>query len=339
MRKKSISLVVLNYNGFPHLKEYFDSVFGQSVIPDEIIMFDNLSRDGSREFVRKNYPKVKIIVEDSYNTGTATGSNIGFRHTSGDYIIFQSNDIKLHKNCVKALINILDNNPKVGIATSVLLNYYKDKKTGEHLIDNAGGIADIFGFGMQNYPQKKCADIPESGEVFFSYGGSFIIRRKLFEKVGGFDDRYFTLNDDFDLSWRVRLLGYKVMYTKKSIVYHKVSATLSKRYDWSLKHYWSQRNLMRSFFKDASNLHLMLIFPLYGIFFVAQVVYLFLRGKFFLAFANLKAFFWNLLYLPETLVLRYRIQSQKRKNNIAKVLIFTSLKLTFFKEFHKALTD
>jgi GT2 family glycosyltransferase len=344
MRKNKISLVVLNYNGLSHLKEYFDSVFGQSVIPDEIIMFDNLSRDGSREFVRKNYPKVKIIVEDSYNTGTATGSNIGFRHTSGDYIIFQSNDIKLHKNCVKELINILDNNPKVGIATSVLLNYYKDKKTGEpastqrgeHLIDNAGGIADIFGFGMQNYPQKKCADIPESGEVFFSYGGSFIIRSKLFEKVGGFDDRYFTLNDDFDLSWRVRLLGYKVMYTKKSIVYHKVSATLGKR-NWGVKHYWSQRNLMRTFLKNASNLHLLLICPLYWILFFAQVLYFFARGKFSLAFANLKAFFWNLLYLPETLVLRYRIQSQKRKNNIAQVIIFANLKLKFFREFHKAL--
>ncbi|MBI2641803.1 glycosyltransferase family 2 protein, partial [Candidatus Roizmanbacteria bacterium] len=228
---KKVSLVVLNYNGLLHLKEYFDSVFKQTLIPDEIIMFDNLSKDGSREFVKENYTKVKIITEDSYNTGTAAGSNIAFSHSSGDYVVFQSNDIKLERNCIKELVRILDANKDVGIATSVLLNYYKDQKTGEHLIDNAGGIVDIFGFGMQKYPGMRRETIPESGEVFFTYGGSFIIRRSLFEKIGGFDKRYFTLNDDIDLSWRARLQGYRVMYSKKSIVYHKVSATLGKLYN------------------------------------------------------------------------------------------------------------
>ncbi len=337
MTQNKISLVVLNYNGLPHLKEYFDSLFAQTMIPGEIIMMDNLSQDGSREFVRKNYPKVTIITEDRFNTGTAMGFNIPFAKTSGDYVIFQSNDILLEKNCMKELYLCLKKYADVGIASSVLLNYYKDKKTGKHLIDNAGGIADILGFGMQNYPAKQIENIPVYGEVFFSYGGSCIVRRGLFEKVGGFDQRYFTLNDDLDLSWRIRLLGYKVMYTKKSVVYHKISATLGKLYSQPLKHYWSERNLLRTYLKNASPKQFIFFLPINLFLSLAQIVYFFIRGKFMLGFADVKAFLWNILYLPETLMLRYKIQKMRRKNNIDKVLIKSSLKLKLFKEFHNAL--
>jgi GT2 family glycosyltransferase len=200
-KKKIVSLVVLNYNGLKHLEEYFTSVFQQTMIPDEIIMMDNQCTDGSREYVAKNFPKVKIVTEDSFNTGTATGSNIGFRSTTGDYVIFQSNDIRLDKNCVKELVEVMEEDNAVGICTSVLLNYF-DEKEGRLILDNAGGIVDVYGFCMQKYPSAKFEKIPDREEVFYAYGGSFIIRREIFEKIDGYDDRYFTLNDDVDLSWR-----------------------------------------------------------------------------------------------------------------------------------------
>lgn len=335
--KKKVSLIVLNYNGLPHLKEYFDSLFAQTLLPDEIFMMDNLSKDGSREFVKKDYPQVTIVTEDRFNTGTAMGFNIAFAKSTGTYVIFQSNDIRLDKNCVNELYYFMKKHADVGIATSVLLNYYKDNKTGKHRIDNAGGITDVLGFGMQNYPAKQIEDIADCEEVFFSYGGSCIVRRKAFEKVGGFDERFFTLNDDLDLSWRIRLSGYKVMYTKKSIVYHKVSATLGKLYSQPLKHYWSERNLIRTFLKNSSTKQLLFFLPLNLIFSLSQIVYFCLRGKFLLAFADVKALIWNILYLPQTLMLRYKIQSMKRKNNIERILLKSSLKLKLFLKFHKAL--
>lgn len=334
--KKTVSLIVLNYNGLKHLKEYFSSVYEQTLIPDEIIMMDNLCVDGSRDFVKKYFPKVKIVTEDRYNTGTANGSNVGFKHSRGDYVIFQSNDIRLDKNCVKGLYEAMERDKKVGICTSVLLNYYEEKK-GKLILDNAGGMADVYGFSMQRYPLYDFKKIPSAGEVFYSYGGSFIIRRDIYKKIGGFDDRFFTLNDDIDLSWRVRLLGYKIVYTKKSFVFHKVSATLGTLYDRGIKRYWSERNAMRTLLKNATFLHLLKYFPGYLALLSGEMGYFIFRGRFDLFAADAKAIGWNLLYLPETIILRHKIQSIKKRGDIEKIMQKNSFKLQLFKDFKNSL--
>lgn len=332
---KNVSLIVLNYNGKKHLEEYFNSVFNQTLLPDEIIMLDNSSTDDSINYVKNNFPKVKII-KNHFNAGTAEGSNIAFRNSNGRYIIFQSNDLRLDKNCVKTLVEIMEKKPSVGICTSVLVNYYKNKN-GQHLIDNAGGIADIFCFGMQNYPEKRLKTIPEIGNIFFSYGGSFIIRRELFEKAGGFDFRYFTLNDDIDLSWRVKLLGYDIIYYKKSVVYHKVSATLGPLFERSMKRYWSERNIIRTMLKNRETKYLLLYFPLYMLLLLMEMLYFLFRKRFSLFVADVKAVLWNIFYLPETIKMRIKIQSIKKKNRIENMLHHTSFKLKLFHSFKKTI--
>ncbi len=334
--EKKVSLVVINHNGQKHLREYFLSIFKQTLIPDEVLMIDNASTDDSIEYVKKYFPKVKIIA-NKHNSGTAEGSNIAFKHSKGDYVIFQSNDIRLDKNCVKELVKTLAKNPKIGIVTSVLINYYQYAKTHKKIIDNAGGDADIFGFGTQKYPFKKLGTIPKQEEVFFSYGGSFIIRRKIYEKVGGFDQRYFTLNDDIDLSWRVRLLGYQVVYNKESVVYHKVSATLGLLFDRATKRYWSERNNLRTLLKNHKLINLAKILPLYFSLLLGEMGYFLYRRRFSLFFSYIKALAWNLYYLPETLVLRQRIQKIKTNQDVDRLLIRRSLKLKLFNDFKKAI--
>ncbi len=325
-----ISLIVLNYNGREHLQTCFSSIFAQSLLPDEIFLMDNGSTDGSLVFMSKNFPHVEIIVEKRKNFGTAGASNIAFSHTKGDYVIFQSNDIRLDTHCAAELVKALDNNKKIGMASSVLLKF------GTGRIDNAGGIVDCYGFGMQNRPNEKVENMKKNEDVFFSYGGSFIVRRDLFEKVGGYDNRFFTLNDDLDLSWRIRLLGYKIVCVKKSIVHHKVSATLGKIYDRPKKHYWSERNLMRTFLKNASNRHLIFYFPQYLFLFFAEMAYFLYRLKFALFWVDIKAFLWNVIYLPETLRFRCKIQAN-RVAEPEKLMKKTSFKLKLFPGFKNAI--
>ena len=97
MKRKTVSLIVLNYNGRELLKDYFDSVYNQTMKPDEIIMFDNLCTDGSRKYVRENYPDVKIVAEDRFNTGTALAYNIAISVAKGDFVIISANDIVWRK--------------------------------------------------------------------------------------------------------------------------------------------------------------------------------------------------------------------------------------------------
>ena len=324
-----MSLVVLNYNGKHHLKDYFTSVYKQTYLPDEVIMFDNLSRDGSREYVARYFPKVKVFTEDRYNTGTANGSNVAFSYTKGDYVIFQSNDLRLDPHCIEELVKCIESDKKIGICTSVYVRYKPDKK-GDLIIDNAGGHLDKYGFGMQNYPEKTLREIPEKGEVFFSYGSALIITRNLYKRLGGFDDRMFTLHEDIDFSWRVRLLGYKIFYTKKSFVYHKGSATLKLRRR-ALLRYWSERNSIRTFIKNADLFHILKVAPMYILLLAAEMAYFLYRGNIALFFADFRAILWNIFYLPETLFLRYKIQSTKKKNNSNDLFSNSSFKLKLFK--------
>jgi GT2 family glycosyltransferase len=310
--KDTISLIVLNYNGKDLLKEYFDSVFQQTRIPDEVIMLDNNSSDDSVSFVQKKYPQV-IIVGNPVNEGTAGGSNYAFKHATGEFIIFQSNDMKLHKDCVKGLYETIKADNNVGICTSILMKYLPDKK-GIHHVDNAGGIVDIFGFGMQKYPDALLEKIPDQEETFFSYGGSFIIRKSLFKKINGYDERFFTLNDDIDLSWRVRLLGYSIVYTKKSLIFHKVSATLGPLFKRPIKRYWSERNTIATLLKNHSLFMLITNGIIYFFLLLAEMAYFMYRKRLDLFWADFKAIVWNIKELPETMRRRAKIQSMRKKN-------------------------
>ncbi len=331
---KTISLVVLNYNGIHLLKEYFDSLFKQTLLPDEIIMLDNNSSDDSVTFVKKNYPKVKVVVNTS-NDGTAGGSNRGFDHVTGDYVIFHSNDLKLDKNNVKALVETIKSNKKIGIVTSVFLKY-KPEKNGEYLVDNAGGIVDMFGFGMQKYPAVPFKEIPEIGDVFFSYGSSFIIPTKLYKKLGGFDDRFFTLNDDIDLSWRVRKLGYSIVYAKKSFVYHHGSATLGPLFQRSQKRYWSERNTIATLIKNHTLIMLIVNGSIYMLLLLAEMAYFIYRGKMNLFWADFKAIMWNVKEFPETIKRRIEIQKLTVKN-VKLPFERRSIKLSLFNDLKQVL--
>lgn len=308
---EKVSIIILNYNGKKYLKEYFDSVYKQILLPFEVVLMDNSSVDGSLSLVREKFPKVKIV-ENSFNAGTAEGSNLAFDRIKGDYVVFQSNDIRLDPNCLQQLVKTLEeNSPDVGIVTSVFLKYVEGRTSKNNPIDNAGGESDIYGFGTQKHPGKTLSKIPETGEVFFSYGSSFIIRSKLFRKVGGFDKRFFTLNDDLDLNWRLRLQGLKIMYTKKSFVYHHGSATL-KSFGQSKLRFLSERNALRTLIKNYSLINLFSVIPRYLFLEFGEISFYLVTRRFDLAGSVIKAIFWNVINLKDSLIERGKVQSSRK---------------------------
>lgn len=334
-QKNKISLIVLNYNGVHLLNDYFTSVFSQTLIPDEIIMFDNLDSDGSRDFVKKKFPKVKVLIEDRFNTGTALAVNTAVKSSVGDFIVLQMNDIILDKNCIKSLHQKITADPDIGIVSSVTIRE-QNRLSGNFLVDHAGGFLDLFGSAFPNQSQVPLKDIPQEGEVTFAYGDSIIFRRDAFNLAGGLDVRMFMMNDDIDFSWRVRLLGFTIYYTKSSVIYHKGSVTIKSLYDRPQIRFWSERNLIRTYLKNTSNLHLVKTLPMFILIVIGQFSYFLCRGKFRLAYSDLKAILWNIYYLPETLFLRIRILKSKKKN-IDRLFVNKSFKLMLFKNFSKSL--
>jgi GT2 family glycosyltransferase len=311
------SVIVLNYNGKQFLEECLTSLKSQSYGDYKVYVLDNASTDGSVGFIKSNFPAVEVI-EAKENFGTAEGSNIGVRNTKGEYIVLMSNDVRVDRYCIENLVKTLDSDSSIGIYSSKLLKYDPDPRTGKYSIDNAGGIIDKFAFPMMLRSNEVNRE-DEGGveEVFFSCGGCFITRRELFEKVGGFDRKYFTLSDDIDLSWRIRLAGYRIAVNHSAVIYHKVSATLGPLFARAQKRFWSERNSLRTILKNYQIFTLILILPQYFLLLFLEAGFYILVMRPDLSGAIVRAIFWNILNLADTLKERRKVKLFRVVNDAA----------------------
>lgn len=249
---KSISFIIVNYNGKDHLKECFSTLNKLNYPKDklEFIMVDNGSKDGSVQFVKNKYKNVKII-KNSTNEGFAKPNNDAAKIATGDYIALINNDMKVDSNWINDMLTTLsqcedDSYVCVG---SKILNWDGSK------LDFAGGGISFYGHGYQD---DFAMDIEEANkkynedrDLMFACGGAMIIDRKIFLSIGGFDEDYFAYNEDVDLGWRLWLLGYKVTFCHKAICYHKHNST-SKKLKKDKLDVISNRNTLFTIYKNYS---------------------------------------------------------------------------------------
>lgn len=328
-----VSVVLVTWNGEALLRAHLPSLLAVDYPNFEVIVVDNGSTDGSVAFLRATYPAVKVIVNTA-NLGTAEGSNVAIPHARGKYIFWVSNDMEFDRGILKHLVRRCEADNGIGICTVKMLRIKDGKMANE--IDSVGANADVFGF-----PDARGINQPDRGqfdsfrEVFFSFGGAMFIRRSVLEITGGFDPDYLTLADDIDLSWRVRLAGFKVMVEPMAFLYHRVSATLGKSHNRPQKRCLSERNTIRTLLKNYSAGYLSFILPLYAILLAGETLFYLLLGKWGMARALGRAVSWNLSRLGATLGMRKKVQSFRRVPDRAVVarMLKRSEKLRLFWDF------
>ncbi len=202
-----VSVIIVNYNGKKLLENCFDSI-SKVTYPDfETILVDNNSDDDSIQYVKETFSDTIIIKLDK-NYGFAKPNNIGAKKAKGEYLLFLNNDTKVTPNFIDELVYVMEKNPKIGICQSLLL-----KPSGE--VDSSGDFIDSIGIAYSS--QEKFTKVQE---ILSAKGASMIIRKFLFDKLGGFDEKFFLSFEDVDLGWRSWIFGYKVVVAPKSIVYH-----------------------------------------------------------------------------------------------------------------------
>jgi len=214
MSSPKISVIIVNYNGKKLLENCLESLFKTDYNNFEVILVDNNSTDGSMEFVTKNYPKIIVIKLDS-NKGFAEPNNIGAKIAKGEYLLFLNNDTVTTTNFISEMVKVLEKDEKIAICQSLLL-----KPDGN--IDSSGDFIDKMGIV---YNSKTKTD--EIKEISSARGASMLMRKKIFDKLGGFDEKFFFSFEDVDLGWRSWILGYKVVIVPNSIVYHSAGKTSS----------------------------------------------------------------------------------------------------------------
>ncbi len=224
----NLAVVILNWNGEALLERYLPSVIENSGEAD-IYVADNASTDGSVAFLRRNYPKIKII-QNSTNGGFAKGYNDALKEVDADVYCLLNSDVEVTPNWLSPVMEIFEANPDVAIVQPKILDLLKP----DHFeyAGAAGGFLDQLGYPFcrgrifQSLEQDQ-GQYDDVKEIFWATGACMFIRKKVFEELGGFDEDYFAHQEEVDLCWRAQNKGYKIFYVGRSQVLHLGGSTLS----------------------------------------------------------------------------------------------------------------
>ena len=254
MSSPKVSIIIVNYNGKELLQKCLDSLLKVNYNNFEIILVDNNSTDGSVEFITKNYPSLIIIKLDS-NKGFAEPNNVAAKISKGKYLLFLNNDTVVTPNFISEMVKVMETDKKIAICQSLLL-----KPDGS--VDSSGDFIDHLGV-VYNSKTK----IDEIREVSSARGASMLVRSDIFEKLDGFDQKFFVTFEDVDLCWRSWILGYRVLIIPTSIVYHEGGITIKKIKSEIAFHGFKNQLAMKitNFEPILAMRNMILFFGIYGI--------------------------------------------------------------------------
>ena len=279
-----VSVIVANHNGLKYLGDCFSSLIKMDYPKEllEYILVDNGSTDESINYMKSNYPFVRIL-SNSENRGFAEANNQGAKAANGKVLALLNNDMKVHPLWLKTLLDkFLQSSEDLACVSSKILNYDGDK------IDFIGGGFTPLGTSFQVDFGKPVKQIDtdsqdEEKELLFACGGAMAIKREIYLESGGFDEDYFAFLEDVDLGWRLRIMGYRVVYEPKSIVFHKHGGTARKIPTHQLE-FMFEKNRLRTIIKNTEDAYL----P----YFVSMVLMLNINRTFGSSMNNLLEFYF-----------------------------------------------
>ncbi len=224
-----IAVVILNWNGKKLLEQFLPSVISHSK-GAMVYLADNASTDNSVSFVKGAYPEIKII-QNTANHGFAKGYNEALKHVDEDIYCLLNSDIEVTENWLAPILSAFNSKPELAIVQPKILDY-KNKSYFEYA-GAAGGYIDKYGYPfcrgrIFNTLEKDQGQYNDQQLIFWASGACFFIRKTVFRELEGFDSGFFAHQEEIDLCWRSKNLGYKAMYVGTSSIFHVGGATLNE---------------------------------------------------------------------------------------------------------------
>lgn len=267
-----VSVVIPNYNGEKYIKKCLDSLMVQSLKPDEIIVVDNNSTDGSLELLNNDFRDKICIIALEKNTGFSVAVNKGIKASKGEFVVLLNNDTELDKDWLKELHSVIQKDNKIFSCCSKMIRY-----DNRNIIDDAGDEYSILGWSFKRGDGKSIKYYQDTEEVFSSCAGAAIYRKTILDEIGYFDEKFFAYLEDIDISYRARSFGYKNYYAHKAKVYHIGSATSGSRHN-SFKVRLAARNNIFLIYKNMPIIQLIINLPFILLGILIKSIYFTLKG-------------------------------------------------------------
>lgn len=311
LNKNKVSVIIVNWNGRKFLSECLSSLYNQEYKNIEVIFVDNNSSDNSVEYVKKNFPKTKIIINKK-NLGFAEANNIGYRYAKSDYVLFLNNDTRVTVNFLTELVKSLDSDKKIGgVQGKILLMDDPSKLDSVGAFLTNTGILYHYGINKQDGSKYN-----KSIDIYSAKGACMMFKMEVLKKieVDGevFDSRYFAYFEETDLCHRVWLAGYRIVFVPKSIIYHKMGGTSTKMNNNFIQ-YHSFKNRINSYIKNLNFINLVKIMSVHLLICEIYAVYVLIKLNLGFFLAIQQAIIWNIIQLTASLHKRNYIQERIRK--------------------------
>jgi GT2 family glycosyltransferase len=294
-------------------------------------MLDNASTDNSVEFTSKNFPKI-YIVQEKKNYGFAKGNNLTIKFAldqKADYVFLVNNDTEVERDLLEKLVSAAEGEKSIGIVGPAVFDL-KNKCSVQEL----GMAVDRFGYplAIKSMSEKKAC-------VFFVSGCAMLVKSELFCKIGLFDEKYFMFAEDLDFCWRGRLSGYKIIVVEAAKIYHASGGSISggvikgATYKTNVKRiFLREKNTIRTLIKNYEPSSIIKVIPFYMALLLFESIFWLCLLKPNITKNILKAIWWNIKYLPDTIRQRVIVQSLRKISDkeIAAIMLPGYCKLSIF---------
>lgn len=212
------SIVIVNYKSKEYLQKCIRSIENKlfknkdALFPFEIIVVNN---DPKPLKIRPNNPLDVRVINNPKNIGYGGANNIGAKNAFGEYLFFLNPDTVLLDSSIAKMIRQLDKHKEVGIIGPRIIDYYR-KAPQPWTCGTKTDLANIIFKNTINKPWNKKRAV----NVDWVSGTALLIRKDLFEQVGGFDENFFMYFEDQDLCLRVKKSGKAIIFCPHSVILH-----------------------------------------------------------------------------------------------------------------------
>lgn len=307
MKPPLVYVLVINWNGLPHLRECFDTLLAGTYANARFLLIDNASSDGSAEFVRTQYGhdgRVEILRCES-NLGWAGGNNAGMKRAleaGADYVFLLNNDTATAPDAVEKLVEMAEAKPEAGALAPKMLMY------GCPDILNSVGlecsiIASSWDLGIGRLDGERWN---EPRPVIGACGGAAFYRADALRKVGLLPPDFGIYLDDLDLCLRMWNAGYEVWSCPRARVRHKFSATMGSGKNARRKYYLNTRNRARVIMRHFPVRHWPRVKLLYAVGEARAIGRALLDGEPWRAWAHVRSWGSAGAYLPRAVAWRLK---------------------------------
>jgi GT2 family glycosyltransferase len=288
-----------------------------------VFVADNASTDDSVDYVKSNFPTIKIIV-NATNGGYAKGYNDALKQINAEYFVLINSDIEVTKDWLSPIITLMDSDKNIAACQPKILDY--NNKTKFEYAGASGGFIDNLGYPfcrgrIFDDLEQDNGQYNDAIEVFWATGACLFVRASHFNELGGLDEDFFAHQEEIDLCWRMKNKGYKIMVEPKSVVYHVGGGTLNAGSPF--KTHLNFRNNLFMLFKNLPTSSLLITIPMRLVLDgVAAFTFLNKEKGLQHILAIAKAHFTFYFTIPKLMAKRQKI---KQKNTLTGKVIYSIL--------------